>query len=71
MASDHSDFDPRGAANRLRAGEFISPARATGNTAVQDRTYAYPVSVTNLMLSPRRLYLFHSLRATTEKNVRH
>ena len=30
MASDYSDFDALRAAKRLRAGDFIAPARASG-----------------------------------------
>jgi hypothetical protein len=36
----------------------------------KDRKYAYHVLVTNLTLSPWRVYCFYSLRATIEKNIR-
>jgi hypothetical protein len=39
-------------------------------TLFKDRTYAYHVLVTNLTLSPWRVYRFYSLRATIEKNIR-
>ena len=39
-------------------------------TLFKDRKYAYHVFVTNLTLSPWRVYRFYSLRATIEKNIR-
>ena len=39
-------------------------------TLFKDRKYAYHVFVTNLRLSPWRVYRFYSLRATIEKNIR-
>jgi hypothetical protein len=39
-------------------------------TLFKDRKYAYHVFVTNLVLSPWRVYRFYSLRATIEKNIR-
>lgn len=39
-------------------------------TLFQDRQYAYHVFVTNLSLSPWRVYRFCSPRATIEKNIR-
>ena len=39
-------------------------------TLFKDRKYAYHVLVTNLTLSPWRVYRFYSVRATIEKNIR-
>ena len=39
-------------------------------TMFKDRRYAYHVLVTNLSISPWRVYLFYRPRATTEKNNR-
>ena len=39
-------------------------------TLFKDRHYAYHVLVTNLTLTPWRVYRFYSLRATIEKNIR-
>ncbi len=46
------------------------PADAQQLTLFQDRKYAYHVFVTNLDLSPWRIYLFYRPRATIEKNIR-
>jgi hypothetical protein len=40
MASDYSDFDALRAAKRLRAGDFIAQARATGITTRFDQSPA-------------------------------
>jgi len=46
------------------------PQDAAQLTLFKDRKYAYHVLVTNLRLSPWRVYRFYSLRATIEKNIR-
>ena len=46
------------------------PEDAAQLTLFKDRRYAYHVLVTNLALSPWRVYRFYSLRATIEKNIR-
>ena len=46
------------------------PEDAAQLTLFKDRKYAYHVLVTNLRLSPWRVYRFYSLRATIEKNIR-
>ena len=46
------------------------PSEAEQLTLFKDRRYAYHVFVTNLSLSPWRVYLFYKPRATTEKNIR-
>ena len=46
------------------------PEDAAQLTLFKDRKYAYHVLVTNLTLSPWRVYRFYSLRATIEKNIR-
>jgi len=46
------------------------PQDAAQLTQFKDRRYAYHVLVTNLALSPWRVYRFYSLRATIEKNIR-
>lgn len=46
------------------------PADADQLTLFQDRKYAYHVFVTNLDLSPWRVYRFYRPRATIEKNIR-
>lgn len=46
------------------------PQDAAQLTLFKDRRYAYHVLVTNLALSPWRVYRFYSLRATIEKNIR-
>lgn len=47
-----------------------NPEDAVQLTLFKDRKYAYHVLVTNLRLSPWRVYRFYSLRATIEKNIR-
>jgi hypothetical protein len=46
------------------------PEDAVQLTPFKDRKYAYHVLVTNLTLSPWRVYRFYSVRATIEKNIR-
>jgi hypothetical protein len=46
------------------------PEDAGQLTLFKDRRYVYHVLVTNLALSPWRVYRFYSLRATIEKNIR-
>ena len=46
------------------------PEEAAQLSLFKDRKYAYHVFVTNLRLSPWRVYRFYSLRATIEKNIR-
>jgi len=46
------------------------PADAEQWTLFQDRQYLYHVFVTNLRLSPWRVYLFYRPRAAVEKNIR-
>ena len=46
------------------------PAEADPLTLFQDRRYAYHVFVTNLPLSPWRVYLFYRPRAAIEKSIR-
>jgi len=46
------------------------PVDADQLTLFQDRRYAYHVFVTNLSLSPWRVYLFYRPRAAIEKNIR-
>jgi hypothetical protein len=46
------------------------PDESAQLTLFQDRKYAYHVFVTNLKLSPWRVYRFYSPRATIEKNIR-
>src|SRR3990167_4398484 len=46
------------------------PEDAAQLTLFKDRKYAYHVLVTNLRLSPWRVYRFYSLRAPIEKNIR-
>lgn len=46
------------------------PQDAAQLTLFKDRKYAYHVLVTNLTVSPWRVYRFYSLRATIEKNIR-
>lgn len=46
------------------------PDEAGQLTLFKDRKYAYHVFVTNLKLSPWRVYRFYSPRATIEKNIR-
>ena len=46
------------------------PVEAKQLTLFKDKRYAYHVLVTNLTISPWRVYLFYRPRATTEKNNR-
>jgi hypothetical protein len=46
------------------------PQESDQLTLFQDRQYAYHVFVTNLALSPWRVYRFYSPRAAVEKNIR-
>lgn len=46
------------------------PAEAEQLTLFKDRRYLYHVFVTNLRISPWRVYLFYKPRATVEKNIR-
>lgn len=46
------------------------PAEAEQLTLFKDRTYVYHVFVTNLKISPWRVYLFYKPRAAVEKNIR-
>jgi len=46
------------------------PAEAEQLTLFKDRKYVYHVFVTNLKISPWRVYLFYKPRATIEKNNR-
>ena len=46
------------------------PEEAGQLTLFKDRRYVYHVLVTNLRLSPWRVYRFYSPRATIEKNIR-
>ena len=46
------------------------PQEAKQLTLFKDKKYIYHVFVTNLKLSPWRVYLFYNPRATIEKNIR-
>jgi hypothetical protein len=46
------------------------PVEAKQLTLFKDKRYAYHVMVTNLAISPWRVYLFYRFRAATEKNNR-
>jgi len=46
------------------------PMEAKQLTLFKDKKYIYHVFVTNLKISPWRVYLFYSPRATIEKNIR-
>lgn len=46
------------------------PAEAEQLSLFKDRKYVYHVFVTNLKISPWRVYLFYKPRATVEKNIR-
>jgi len=48
----------------------VDPADAEQLTLFQDAKYVYHVFVTNLPLSPWRVYRFYRPRATVEKNIR-
>lgn len=46
------------------------PVEATQLTLFRDRKYVYHVFVTNLKISPWRVYRFYQPRAAVEKNIR-
>jgi len=46
------------------------PAEAEQLTLFKDKKYVYHLFVTNLEISPWRVYLFYNPRATMEKNIR-
>jgi len=46
------------------------PAEAEQLTLFKDKKYVYHLFVTNLEISPWRVYLFYNPRATIEKNIR-
>ncbi len=46
------------------------PEEARQLTLFKDRKYIYHVFITNLKISPWRIYLFYRPRATVEKNIR-
>lgn len=47
-----------------------NPEEAKQLTLFMDKKYIYHIFVTNLTISPWRVYLFYSPRATIEKNIR-
>jgi hypothetical protein len=73
-----AEFQDKVHRNMKRSHRFVvarrpipqDPEDAAQLTLFKDRKYAYHVLVTNLPLSPWRVYRFYSLRATIEKNIR-
>lgn len=73
-----AEFQEKVHRNMKRSHRFVVVRRpipqdsedAAQLTLFKDRKYAYHVLVTNLTLSPWRVYRFYSVRATIEKNIR-